>query len=246
MQKTDALELSAMAQEDKKSQNFVLEAEQLEEVLRSGLKEKLGEGASGKALLVRWGEGDAVLKLAHSGVLDNSKLSDDELLRLSLRLCVAVQEVHDRGYIHNDLMDDNVVVDEATGRVSIIDFGNACRRGQSVGYSASSNDNLAPEILGGGPSTAASDVFSVGYMLEQILDEMAQPSSTLGRLAREMQSADPRRRPTLPVAIYLLDSCYLFGDDSESESEDESQAAPQKRSAEDMFLSEATKRRRCD
>jgi len=54
-----------MAQE---SEKFVLEAEQLEELLRSGVKEKLGEGASGKALLVRWGEGDAVLKLAHSGV----------------------------------------------------------------------------------------------------------------------------------------------------------------------------------
>ncbi|XP_037783570.1 serine/threonine-protein kinase shk2-like [Penaeus monodon] len=210
-----------MAQE---SEKFVLEAEQLEELLRSGVKEKLGEGVSGKALLVRWGEGDAVLKLAHSGVsfkdfnfvgrntlgkvLENSKLSDKELLRLSLRLCVAVQEVHDKGYIHNDLMDDNVVVDEATGRVSIIDFGNACRPGQNAGYSASSNDNLAPEILGGGSSTTASDVFSVGFMLGQICDEMARPSSELRRLARKMQSAKPRQRPALSAAIKRLNSCH--------------------------------------
>ncbi|XP_037784531.1 serine/threonine-protein kinase shk2-like [Penaeus monodon] len=217
-----------MAQE---SEKFVLEAEQLEELLRCGVKEKLGEGVSGKALLVRWGEGDAVLKLAHSGVsftdfnpaaivcsfvgrntlgkvLENSKLSDKELVRLSLRLCVAVQEVHDKGYIHNDLMDVNVVVDEATGRVSIIDFGNACRPGQNAGYGASSNDNLAPEILGGGSSTTASDVFSVGFMLGQICDEMARPSSELRRLARKMQSAKPRQRPALSAAIKRLNSCH--------------------------------------
>ncbi|XP_047469400.1 serine/threonine/tyrosine-protein kinase HT1-like [Penaeus chinensis] len=191
----------------KKTEGFVLEAEHLEELLRSAVKEELGVGASGRALLIRWGEGDAVLKLAHSEILENSTYSDDVLLRLSLRLCVTVQEVHDRGYIHNDLMDDNVLVDEATGRVSIIDFGNACRPGQDVGYSASSNVNLAPEILGGGPSTAASDVFSVGFLLGQILDEMDQPSRTLGRLAREMQSSDPRWRPALPAVIQRLDSC---------------------------------------
>ncbi|XP_037795994.1 uncharacterized protein LOC119591336, partial [Penaeus monodon] len=119
---------------------------------------------------------------------------------------VAVQEVHDKGYIHNDLMDVNVVVDEATGRVSIIDFGNACRPGQNAGYGASSNDNLAPEILGGGSSTTASDVFSVGFMLGQICDEMARPSSELRRLARKMQSAKPRQRPALSAAIKRLNS----------------------------------------
>ncbi|XP_063611224.1 sperm motility kinase 2B-like [Penaeus indicus] len=238
-----------MAQDGKES--FVLEAEQLEELIRSGVKNVGGAGGSPRALGIC--SSPAAILCSFVGrrtleeVLENSTLSDDELLRLSLRLCVAVQEVHERGYIHNDLMDDNVVVDAATGRVSIIDFGNACRPGRDVGYSASSNDNLAPDNLGGGPSTVASDVFSVGYLLGQILGEMARPPGTLGRLAREMQSADPRRRPALRAAIQRLDACYLLGDDSESESEAEceSQAAPKKRSAEGVLLSEA-KRQRCE
>ncbi|ROT67108.1 protein kinase [Penaeus vannamei] len=138
-------------------------------------------------------------------VLEESKCSDEELLRLSRSLCVAVQEVHGRGVIHNDLMDDNVVVDKATGRVHVIDFGTACRPGHDCGFSDSSNDYLAPEILGGGPSTAASDAFSVGAMLELISDQMARPCRTLGQLARELQRTDPRRRPALSAVIRRLD-----------------------------------------
>jgi len=186
-------------------------------------------------------------------VLEESKCSDEELLRLSRSLCVAVQEVHGRGVIHNDLMDDNVVVDKATGRVHVIDFGTACRPGHDCGFSDSSNDYLAPEILGGGPSTAASDAFSVGAMLELISDQMARPCRTLGQLARELQRTDPRRRPALSAVIRRLDWCFLFGCDSESEahSEDEGQAVPRRRSADafpakDAAFGEAAKRRRCE
>lgn len=134
------------------------------------LKEVDGAGGSPRALGI-CSKPSAILcsfvgrnTLEH--VLEKMHYSDTQLLGLALRLCIAVQEVHEKDFIHNDLMDDNIVVDVTTGRVSIIDYGNACRPGDNVGYGSSSADNIAPEILGGGPSTSASDVFAVGFMLE--------------------------------------------------------------------------------
>ncbi|XP_037786466.1 mitogen-activated protein kinase p38b-like [Penaeus monodon] len=167
-----------MAKDNSHSEDLVLEDARLEELLSNVLE--LGAGASGRILLVRRGEREAVLKVAHSRVHSDQfkeefeilkevagaggspkalslcsnppaimctfvghytlrhvvrdlNFSDARLLGLSLRLCGAVQEVHDKGFIHNDLEAENIVVD-ARGQVSIVDFGSACRPGQTAAY----------------------------------------------------------------------------------------------------------------
>ncbi|XP_047493507.1 protein kinase C zeta type-like [Penaeus chinensis] len=268
-----------MVKDNSQSEDLVLEAERLEELLSNALE--LGAGATGRALLVRRGESEAVLKVAHSEVYSDQfkeefeilkevagaggspkalslcsnppaimctfvgpytlrhvvrdlNFSDARLLGLSLRLCVAVQEVHDKGYIHNDLEADNIVVD-ATGQISIVDFGSTCRPGQTAVYRSCPTRNTAPEVLGGGQGTEASDVFALGGLLMKVVREMTNPPRTLRRLARKMRRPDPLRRPSLPSAVDSLARCYFSGDEcedesqyeSEAESEDESEVAGQ-------------------
>lgn len=154
-------------------------------------------------------------------VVRDLNFSDARLLGLSLRLCGAVQEVHDKGFIHNDLEAENIVVD-ARGQVSIVDFGSACRPGQTAAYRSCPARNTAPEVLGGGPATAASDVSALGGLLMRVVRDMTDAPRTLRRLAREMRRPDPRRRPSLPSAVDCLTRCYFSGDESEDESQYES------------------------
>lgn len=84
------------------------------------------------------------------------------LLRFARRLALALTDVHDAGVVHRDLVPGNVMV--LGGSPIVIDFGIAhetgaaqtTRPGMLIGTPA----YLAPELIEGGPATAASDVFS--------------------------------------------------------------------------------------
>lgn len=86
----------------------------------------------------------------------------DRLRRLARRLALAVAAVHDAGVLHRDVSPGNVMVHGE--RPALIDFGLAhdaaeaqtTRPGMVVGTPA----YLAPEVIEGGPATAASDVFA--------------------------------------------------------------------------------------
>lgn len=51
-------------------------------------------------------------------------MSDIELLQIAADICNCVGQIHEKGVIHLDLKEDNVLVDERGG-VHLIDFGNA-------------------------------------------------------------------------------------------------------------------------
>ncbi|KAG0728266.1 Eukaryotic translation initiation factor 2-alpha kinase pek-1 [Chionoecetes opilio] len=94
--------------------------------------------------------------------------NDQEMLHALLLLCRALQQLHRRGYVHNDLKDNNVVVrrEQSDGRlhVSIIDLGLARRKG--VPLFATRRDQarswMAPELFECEPCRASMDVFSLG------------------------------------------------------------------------------------
>ncbi|GAB2974315.1 serine/threonine protein kinase [Saccharothrix stipae] len=79
------------------------------------------------------------------------------------QLCAVVGELHVRGWTHRDLKLDNSLIDD-NGRVWLIDLGSAVRIG-SERYPAGTPGYTAPEIIDGAPSTAVSDIFSLGCLL---------------------------------------------------------------------------------
>ncbi|ADO69077.1 trifunctional serine/threonine-protein kinase/ATP-binding protein/sensor histidine kinase [Stigmatella aurantiaca] len=56
-------------------------------------------------------------------VLDERRLSLEEVLRLGIRLASALAAVHRRGVIHKDINPSNIVLEPSLGRVQLIDFG---------------------------------------------------------------------------------------------------------------------------
>ncbi|XP_050730791.1 serine/threonine-protein kinase PknJ-like [Eriocheir sinensis] len=145
----------------------------------------------------------------HNTFCDLPRLARRETDRLAAFVSLArdVQQLHARGYAHNDIKENNVAVCRAAdGRlqVSLIDYGAAQRLGTRVGFVGASTRRtpwLAPELLGGGRCSRAGDVFSLGYVLSNILDTCHRYYPALDILAEAAMAANPAQRPSLKKII---------------------------------------------
>ena len=88
-----------------------------------------------------------------------------------LQILEAVRFMHGHGIVHRDLKPDNVVVDSRS-RIKVVDFGVAIDTRSSTttaGSMLGTVHYMSPEIVTGGAATAASDLYSVGVILYELL-----------------------------------------------------------------------------
>ena len=88
----------------------------------------------------------------------------------AVALLETLDRIHQAGFVHRDLKPGNVLVD-AEGRPTVLDLGLALHPGRpsrDEGIVGTPN-YLSPEQLRGEPATPASDLFSFGVMLHEVL-----------------------------------------------------------------------------
>ncbi len=135
------------------------------------------------------------------------QLGLEQRLRLFLDICVIVQSAHERLVLHCDLKPPNVLVLPG-GQPVLLDFGlarllNEAREGQDSGYCTPAY--ASPELIAGQKVGAASDVYSLGVMLVELL-------STRPCLREPQDSESPVVLPSVNAPEQLAWRKRLRGD----------------------------------
>jgi eukaryotic-like serine/threonine-protein kinase len=141
-----------------------------------------------------------VMELLAGGTLADGRLTRAEAAQVADGLAYA----HDNGVVHRDLKPANLLR-AADGSVKIADFGIARAveetRVTQVGTVLGTLRYLSPEQAAGQPVGPAADVFSLGVVLDELLDDKPRELRTLLARCRADDPAD--RPPAADVAAVL-------------------------------------------
>jgi len=104
--------------------------------------------------------------------------SQNSCMAIFNEICETLQYVHSKGFLHNDIKSNNVMLEERpdTGYFPIlIDFGKS-KKIQAVNCEKRAprgqKSYLAPEVIACGMESTASDVFSLGQMLRSVAKQV--------------------------------------------------------------------------
>lgn len=125
----------------------------------------------------------------------------EELAPLARRLLEVAATIHDTGLVHCDLKPENVLIDPASGELTVLDLGLA------TGPSCTRYDGelgctpafAPPELLDGAPPQAAGDLYAIGVMLYQALTGEVPLRGANARATVQL-----RRRSAAPPVATLL------------------------------------------
>lgn len=102
--------------------------------------------------------------------------SAHEAVTIGVALCQALSAIHKKGLAHRDVKTQNVMREEGSGRVVLMDFGAAAaflpaelsaREGGESVYGTPLA--VAPEVLAGAKATPSSDIYSLGVLLYRLV-----------------------------------------------------------------------------
>ena len=134
---------------------------------------------------------------------DEGKLNVESRLRIFLQVCDAVDYAHRNLIVHRDLKPGNILVNEE-GTVKLLDFGTAslmaAQEDVTVTRARMLTRYASPEQLRGERVNIATDVFSLGVVLYELLTgawPFGDPGSLLSGLNRAVE--DVRAKPPSTV-----------------------------------------------
>lgn len=133
----------------------------------------------------------------------SGRLPIQDVLHFLVSVCQGLEHAHRRGVVHQDLKPANVLL-TSEGRVKIVDFGIARRRGgEAKGYVAGTLRYVAPEQVAGRHTDARSDLYALGVTLYELL--LGHPPFTTGDIAQHHRETPPAplrpARPEVPEQI---------------------------------------------
>lgn len=98
-------------------------------------------------------------------------LNEKQIKNVLIDLCDALNHMHQRGIYHCDLKPENVIVTSSEGYVKVIDIG-LPERDYKTDHELliKENEFIAPELFKGEEADARSDIYSLGKIIEFIIE----------------------------------------------------------------------------
>ena len=144
--------------------------------------------------------------LTREGVIETARA-----ISIMLQASDAVAAAHDAGIIHRDLKPSNILVTQSADQpaiVKVLDFGIAKFTGDEDGTLVQANSvigtprYMSPEQNNGYELTPATDVYSLGVILYEMLTGMAPfTGSTPAEIAQKHATAEPHAPREIVAAI---------------------------------------------
>jgi predicted ATPase/Tfp pilus assembly protein PilF len=147
---------------------------------------------------------------------EQGPLSAEEAVKVGLDLCRALGAVHAAGLVHGDVKAANAMREE-NGRILLMDFGAVSwlpskepaikeLASKTAGVVIGTPITMAPEVLAGEAPAAASDLYSLGVVLHQLMTGRYPYVGSSVKFLREQEKRGERTplgelRPDLPVAL---------------------------------------------
>jgi serine/threonine protein kinase/tetratricopeptide (TPR) repeat protein len=148
---------------------------------------------------------------------DQKRLGVSDRLKLFQKVCSAIAYAHHRQIIHRDIKPSNILIDRF-GSPKLLDFGIAKVLDpnlihDSVNPTASimrmmTPDYASPEQIQGSEITPASDIYSLGVLLYELLTGH-RPYNFSGRALHEVSRVVCEVTPELPSRVIGFDSYLL-------------------------------------
>lgn len=136
-------------------------------------------------------------------------LPETLVLRVAMKLALALAHAHHQGVIHRDLKPANVLVDWPSDTVKLGDFGLARVAGAvqtGTGIVLGTPAYMAPEQLAGSLPSASTDLYALGVLLfEMLTGRLPHQGSSMGELLQQVALETPPSlsslRPDLPTTL---------------------------------------------
>jgi eukaryotic-like serine/threonine-protein kinase len=191
-------------------QRFEREAHALAKLAHPGIVQvfEYGVDAAAPYIAMELVEGRSLAEVAKDGL----PLAAAQVARWGIELAACLEHAHARGVLHRDIKPSNVLLDAASGRVRLLDFGiaRALRKDASmptltrVSQVAGTPGFLAPESLLGAEPAIAQDVYALGgtlYALAQLVAVNDVDRPALLQVLAALRAHEPTARPLSMGAV---------------------------------------------